>query len=306
MQFRLKRAFDPHFYLTKKIELLIDYMRFFKLNACIVPVSGGIDSAVTLGIISKAAQIQNSPIKRIVAALLPVFKTEGATNQKMALSHGKTVAKHFGIKPVIIDLSLSFAQMKKTVDGALDISGEAWAAGQLVSYLRTPALYYLTSLLNQDGLSPLLCGTLNRDEGAYLGFFGKASDGMVDLQLISDLHKSEVYQMAKVLKIPVPIIRAIPSGDMFDGRTDEEVFGAPYDFVELYLHYLCAENDNKKQNIQKNWTRDSKDQFRELSLRLDRLHHYNRHKYLGESPAIHLDVYTRKVPIAPSPFGSCA
>ncbi|WP_258957573.1 hypothetical protein [Legionella sainthelensi] len=43
---------------------------------------------------------------------------------------------------------------------------------------------------------------MNRDEGSYVGFFGKASDAMVDIQLISDLHKSEVKKLALFLNIP--------------------------------------------------------------------------------------------------------
>ena len=53
-------------------------------------------------------------------------------------------------------------------------------------------------------------GTTNRDEGAYLGFFGKASDGMVDLQPISDLHKSEVRALATRLGVPAEIVEAAP------------------------------------------------------------------------------------------------
>jgi hypothetical protein len=60
------------------------------------------------------------------------------------------------------------------------IKGTAWASGQLVSYLRTPMLYYQTALLTEQGFRSIACGTTNRDEGSYIGFFGKASDGSID------------------------------------------------------------------------------------------------------------------------------
>jgi hypothetical protein len=38
-----------------------------------------------------------------------------------------------------------------------------WAAGQLLSVLRTPALYGAAALLQQDGARSVVVGTTNRD-----------------------------------------------------------------------------------------------------------------------------------------------
>lgn len=128
-----------------------------------------------------------------------------------------------------------------------------------------------------------------------MGYFGKASDGMVDLQIISDIHKSEVYQLAKILKVPDSTIKAVPTGDMFDHRTDEQVFGTTYDFVELYLHYLTLTKSSKKQIINR-LSAPAQKQFQILANRVEALHHYNAHKYLVDSPSVHLDIYFRIVP----------
>jgi NAD+ synthase (glutamine-hydrolysing) len=145
-------------------------------------------------------------------------------------------------------------------------------------------------------LPAIVVGTTNRDEGAYIGFFGKASDGMVDVQVISDIHKSEVYRMAKLLDIPASIHQAIPSGDMYDGRVDEEVFGATYDFVELYQHYLCLNSPETKHHFKAALSEEAASQFELLSSRIESMHNYNRHKYLGKNPSVHLDIYERFVP----------
>jgi NAD+ synthase (glutamine-hydrolysing) len=179
--------------------------------------------------------------------------------------------------------------MKQTVDDAMQVVGEDWASGQLVAYMRTPAMYYVTSLCSQTNQPAIICGTTNYDEGGYLGYFGKASDGMVDIQLISDAHKSEVCLLAEFLAVPATILQAIPTGDMYDGRVDEEVFGAPYDFVELYLYYLNLE-DVEKMALSQTWNSDEKAQFEQLAMRLEQLHAYNSHKYIGRSPAVHLDI----------------
>jgi len=82
---------------------------------------------------------------------------------------------------------------------------------------------------------------------------------------------------------------------MFDSRSDEQVFGTTYDFVELYMLYLCL-SKMEKNNLEEKWNKKEKEQFYVLSRRLEKLHDYNKHKYLGSSSSIHLDVCKRTVP----------
>lgn len=293
---RRRRGFAVERCVEAKTTLLNAYLTESGLQACVVGVSGGVDSAVTLGLVCLASKQPGSPIRKVVAALMPLFVSDGATNQDIALARGREVAERFGVQPVTVDLSSGHGAVKSAVDAALGAAGGPWASGQLVSYLRTPALYYLASLLTQQGFPSILLGTTNRDEGGYIGFFGKASDGMVDIQLISDLHKSEVVQVARHLGVPASVVDAIPTGDVFDGRTDEEMIGASYDFIELYTLYLALDSDAARSRLEGGWTEDAREQFEALRARLEALHGYNTHKYLGGSPAIHLDAYERAVP----------
>lgn len=291
---RANRNFSAKEYIEQKSNLLNQYMNKYGLKACVVAISGGIDSAIVLGIIKKASEKLNSPIKRIIPMLLPVLESTGVTNQNEATIKGKELCEKLEIKPYIIDLTTVNNEIRNVLEPVIEIKGEDWAIGQLAPYSRTPVLYYTTSLLNQTGLGAIICGTTNKDEGAYLGYVGKASDGMVDVQIISDIHKSEVYQVAKELEIPESIIKAIPTGDMYDNRTDEIVFGASYDFVELYLNYLNME-DIEKENFICSLNEKAKEQFDFYARNLENLHRYNLHKYIAKSPAVHLDLYDSSV-----------
>lgn len=293
LKIRFKRGFKPNKYIKEKAELLNKYMTESNLKSCVVAVSGGIDSAIVLGIVKEAQKQQDSPIKKVVALLMPVFNS-GATNQDQATSRGEEVCKVFNVKPSIIDLTEHQNLIRQHIDKEVGIKGEDWASGQLVAYLRTPTIYYTTSLLSQEGFSPIFCGTTNRDEGAYLGYFGKASDGMVDVQVVSDLHKNEVFAVAKALNVPDSIINTIPAGDMYDGRKDEEVFGAPYDFVELYLNFKNF-TQKEKDLFFGSLSNEALSQFHLFQDNLENLHNYNKHKYLGCSPAVHLDILESKV-----------
>lgn len=292
---RRRRGFGVERYVQAKAGVLNAYMREARLDACVVAVSGGVDSAVVLGLAAKAKAQPDSPIREIVAVMMPIFDA-GATHQSEATAKGREVAQIFGIAPTVIDISSGHSALKTAVDAALGVVGEPWASGQLVSYVRTPALYYITSLLTQQGRAAILLGTTNRDEGGYLGFIGKASDAMVDVQLISDLHKSEVYAVAGALGVPLSVREATPTGDMYDARPDEEVFGAPYDFVELYLLTKDLSGDEERNALKCGWSREAREQFDFFAHNLEQLHRYNRHKYLGRSPAVHLDIQHAATP----------
>ena len=291
---RLEKNFNAKDYVEKKAKIINEYMNKFNLKSCVVAVSGGIDSAVVLGIINYAFKQENTPIKKVIPLLLPITKSTGVTNQEDATIRGKELCDKLGLKPYIIDLSKINSVIREDLESVIGITGDDWAIGQLGPYSRTPILYYTTSLLCQEGFNAIICGTTNKDEGTYLGYIGKASDGMVDVQIISDIHKSEVYKVGEYLDIPKSIMEVTPSGDMYDNRSDETVFGAPYDFVELYLNYLNYD-DNKKEKLLNSLDKDSREQFDFYSNNLENLHRYNLHKYMGCSPAIHFDLWDSSV-----------
>lgn len=289
---RKMRNFNIYDYIKAKSNIIESYFKESGLDTAIVAVSGGIDSAVVLAIMKYVKDNCKNTIRKIVPITLPLINSVGATNQPETIIKAKELCEHLNLKLNVFEIKNSF----NSILSETQILGETseWAKGQLTAYSRTPFLYYSTSILNSQGYKSVIIGTTNRDEGAYLGYVGKASDGIVDVQIISDLHKSEVYKLAEFFKIPKSILNSIPSGDMFDNRCDEEVFGASYDFVELYLNFLNLPNYHKDFFLNK-LSDQSLLIFNQMSKNLEDLHSYNKHKYLIGSPAVHLDVMESKV-----------
>jgi hypothetical protein len=153
----------------------------------------------------------------------------------------------------------------------------------------------MSALLTSSGDPAIVCGTTNRDEGAYLGFFGKASDGMVDLQILSDLHKSEVYALGALLGVPPVVMNAEPTGDVYDGKTHLEMIGAPYDFVELYTS-LLAYSENERCEALSALSGGARAQYDAWGERMEAMHRYNLHKYASGNPSVHLSILPRAVP----------
>ncbi|MCB9570343.1 MAG: NAD(+) synthase, partial [Myxococcales bacterium] len=300
-ELRRRRRFDVDTWLAAKIALLGAYLERSGIRAAVVGVSGGVDSALALALLRRIADATEGSLERLIAVLAPIHVDAGATNQDRALARGREVAGAFGAEVVEVELGDAHRAVKAATDAALGVVGDAWSSGQLVSTIRTPAFYYVTSLLAQEGWPALLCGTTNRDEGSYLGFFGKASDGMVDLQVISDLHKSEVYAAAARLGVPASVLEATPTGDTFDGRPDEAMIGAPYDFVELYTGLLALADRHARIALEAPWSADARARFDAWAAAVEALHAQNHHKYLAGANAIHVDVYPRHVPGGWSP-----
>lgn len=287
-QYRTTRDFQPRDYLDKKLSLLHHYFSKSRLNTAVLGVSGGIDSAVCLAMLVEAKN--RGLIEFVYPLALPVFTQGAATGQDSATQRGIALCQAFGIEANVLDLSRLHQEAVKAVDQGLGMKGDLWASGQATAHCRTLILNYTTSILTAHQKRAVVIGTTNRDEGTYIGYFGKASDGAVDVQIISDIHKSEVYQLAKLFPIPASIQQVVPTGDMYDGRVDEEVFGTTYDFVELYSHTAL------QPACLANLSTDAKQNYLIHKTNLENMHRYNAHKYSVGSPAIHLDLYPAGTP----------
>ena len=244
------------------------------LDTAVIGASGGVDSSLVLALACAAK------IPRVVALVLPI-EGRGATRQTEASARGRYAATLAGAEIWEAPLGPALEQTITALSRASGLAFDAWAEGQCLSVMRTPALYGAVALLRAHGHRAVVVGTTNRDEGAYLGFFGKASDGMVDVQPISDLHKSEVRALARYLSVPAEIVDAVPSGDVHDGRNDEQMIGARYDEIEVVLRLKELGRENRHAAGYR---------------AIEHQHAVNRHKYAAGHPAVHLDVFPRGVP----------
>jgi len=164
------------------------------------------------------------------------------------------------------------------IDGVVGIKGQAFATGQLRSYMRSPVNYYVAQLLSQGGTPCVVMGTGNKDEDGYLAYFCKAGDGVVDIQLIADIHKSEVFAVGKELGIPTATLQAPPSADLWEDQTDEEELGFSYDFVELFTGAYRPLSDVEKEAFKESLTSEGLSAFNKWAAAAERIHNRNKHK----------------------------
>ena len=124
-------------------------------------------------------------------------------------------------------------------------------------------------------------GTGNQDEDGYLGYFCKAGDGVVDVQLIADLHKSEVFKVGAALGVPASILESPPSADLWEGQTDEDELGVTYDFVELYTGWFLKQSVEEQAAFVGGLDSEAKEEWEHCKTICETVHRRNSHKLSG-------------------------
>ncbi|MFH1248621.1 MAG: NAD+ synthase [archaeon] len=196
--------------LEKAIETIITELKEFIGNKkAVIGISGGIDSAVVAALCVKAVGKEN-----VVGISMPY----GNNNTDDAI----LLVNHLGI-------ACKEVNIKQTVDSFNFFEMSHIGKGNIMARTRMIVLYAFANKF--DGL---VIGTGNKSE-LSVGYFTKYGDGGVDLLPIGDLYKTEVFDVARALKLPQKIINKKPSADLWEGQTDEGEMGVSYEMLDIIL-----------------------------------------------------------------------
>jgi NAD+ synthase len=204
------------------VKWLKNYTEQSKTMGFVVGISGGIDSAVTSTLCAMTGMrviVLNMPIKQ--------FKTELDRSNE----HINWLKENFkNVESDKVDLTTIFETFETTLNKDVQ---------DFLTMANTRARLRMTTLYAYAGRHALLvAGTGNKIEDFGIGFFTKYGDGGVDLSPIADLTKTEVFELAKELKVVASIQNAKPTDGLFaDGRTDEDQIGASYPELEWAMAY---------------------------------------------------------------------
>lgn len=202
------------------VNWLKNYATKAGVNGFVIGISGGIDSAVTSTLCAKTGL-------QVLCLEMPIHQAQSHVTR--AQEHIKYLKEQFkNVSDIRTDLTPVFESFKTEVNLDGNQATVDMALANTRARLRMTTLYYYAGLYKL-----LVAGTGNKVEDFGVGFFTKYGDGGVDLSPIADLMKSEVYQLGKVLNIPLSIMEAVPSDGLFgDARSDEDQIGASYPELE--------------------------------------------------------------------------
>ncbi|MDB4027729.1 NAD(+) synthase [Flavobacteriaceae bacterium] len=199
---------------------LKQYAQESKMDGFVIGVSGGVDSAVTSTLCAMTGF-------KTLCVEMPIHQAKGQVTR--AQEHIAGLKKQFtGVTSTQVDLSALFEDFKTQVPKINNSDTLQLSLANTRARLRMTTLYYFAGLHKY-----LVAGTGNKVEDFGVGFYTKYGDGGVDLSPIADLLKSQVYAIAKYIKVSPQILEAAPTDGLFgDSRTDQDQIGASYDELE--------------------------------------------------------------------------
>ena len=220
---------DSYEDLTDKIVgWLKDYYFDNDIDAFVVGVSGGIDSAVVSSLCARTGL----PTYVVCMPLDSKFE-----NSKLSDAHSKALAeKHDNVRRIEIELSSVYEGFLKSVEWwseaqqyhKKEFTASPHANANTKSRIRMVTLYQIAG-----SVGGIVVGTGNKVEDYGVGFYTKYGDGGVDIAPIADLYKTEVWELGEYLEVDQRIVDATPTDGLWDdSRSDESQLGASYEQLE--------------------------------------------------------------------------
>ena len=208
--------------LKEVATIIKDFIKTYVKNSgakgVVLGLSGGVDSIVT------ALLCKESLGKNNVCCLFLPEKTTPEIDKK----HFDLIVKKFELLYEKKDIS----EVVDSITNGSIIKPDKFALANIKARARMILLFEYANMKNF-----LVCGTSNKSE-LLVGYFTKYGDGGVDIMPLGDIYKTQVWQIAKNLKIPNEIIVKPPSGGLWEGQTDEGELKLSYDRLDMILSGL--------------------------------------------------------------------
>lgn len=186
----------------------------------VVGLSGGVDSALTAALCARALGPEN-----VTGFLLPY-----RTSSPESAAHAGLVAGNLGIDTRTVDIS-------EAVDGYLERhepEADPTRRGNVMARVRMIVLFDQSAKLRAMPI-----GTGNKSE-RLLGYFTWHADDSPPINPLGDLFKTQVWTLARHLRLPAEVVDKPASADLILGQTDETDLGISYPEADLILHHLLS------------------------------------------------------------------
>jgi NAD+ synthase (glutamine-hydrolysing) len=212
-------AIDPELTRRWLVEFIRDEVqRRRTFDKVVIGLSGGVDSSLVAYLAAEALGPAN-----VIGVRMPY-----RSSSSESLTHAQLVIDALGIPSRTVDISAA-------VDALATAIGDGMGPARLGNIMARTRMITLFDLSAASRALPL--GTGNKTERLF-GYFTWHADDSPPINPIGDLFKTQVWALARHLRVPEVIVAKPASADLITGQTDEGDFGISYPRADAILHWI--------------------------------------------------------------------
>lgn len=218
----------------------------FGFRSVALGLSGGIDSAVVCKLAARALGPDN-----VLAVVMPY-----RTSSPESIRHARMMVEKTGVRSEEVEISGVVDAFFRTVPDAGRLR-----MGNVMARTR---MLYLYDVSARDG--HLVVGTSNKTE-LLLGYGTLFGDMASAVNPIGDLYKTQIWGLARHLRLPEEIVEKTPSADLWEGQSDEADLGFGYEEADMLLYMMLEKRMSRDAIVEEGIDEAFYDKVRKMVVR---------------------------------------
>ena len=231
--------------MEMEVNLIIEWIKEYVKNSgakgIIIGNSGGKDSAVVIGLCTKALGKDN-----VLTVSMP------CSSNLQDFEDAKLVADTFGVKMITVDITNTYSTLLSSIEKEIKEEIPNYSSINIRPRLRMATLYAIG-----QSKCYLVAGTGNLCE-IFVGYTTKWGDNASDFNPLAEFSVREVLEIGKIIGVPSKILSKAPNDGLGSG-SDEDKLGVTYLQIEEFIKNGTCGN-------------------READLKIEKLHKSSQHK----------------------------
>ena len=206
----------------------------------VIGISGGVDSSVVAALCVEALGKD-----RVYGVIMP-------NHQQADIGDAYEICDHLHIKHTVVNIGLTIDALSSEISSLVMRTMESHDSEPIVLSDQTkinlpPRIRMATLYAVSQSIDGRVANTCNLSED-WIGYSTRYGDSVGDFSPLSNLTKTEVKEVGRVLGLPESLVAKTPT-DGLCGKTDEDNFGFTYDVLDKYIRTGEIEDEQVKAKI---------------------------------------------------------